>query len=105
MLAKAKNVVPCLGCSLGPVRHDYIFLFFKKTYIHIYNLYSILKTSKHLVLLVRQLHRVSPALLPLGHEFEPHLLHRHDVPVSELWPTGVWLVPGRHLAIYRRAAD
>jgi hypothetical protein len=29
-----------------------------------YNLYSILKTSEHDVLLVRQLHPVSPALLP-----------------------------------------
>jgi hypothetical protein len=27
------------------------------------------------------------------------------VPGPELWPTGVWLVPGRHLAIYRRATD
>jgi hypothetical protein len=42
MLAKAKNVVPCLGCSSArsarPARHDY-FLFYKKTYIH-YNSYS-----------------------------------------------------------------
>jgi hypothetical protein len=29
--------------SAGPARHDYIFLFYKKTYIHIYNLYLILK--------------------------------------------------------------
>jgi hypothetical protein len=48
--------------SAGPARHDYIF-YFKKTYIHIYNLYSILKTFEHDVLLVRQLHPVSPALL------------------------------------------
>jgi hypothetical protein len=44
-------------------------------YIHIYNLYSILKISEHDVLLVRQLHPVFPALVPLGHEFEPHLMH------------------------------
>jgi hypothetical protein len=52
-----------------------IFFILQKTYIHIYNLYLILKTSEHYVLLVRQLHPVSPALLPSGHEFEPHLLH------------------------------
>jgi hypothetical protein len=53
-----------------------IFLFYKKTYIPIYNLYSILKTSYHDVLLVRQFHPLSPALLPSGHGFESHLLHR-----------------------------
>jgi hypothetical protein len=36
-----------------------------------YNLYSILQTPDHDVLLVRQLHPVSPALLPLGRGFEP----------------------------------
>jgi hypothetical protein len=48
MFARAKNVVPCFGYSLdrsaGPARHDYIFIL-QKMYIHIYNLYSILKTS------------------------------------------------------------
>jgi hypothetical protein len=33
-------------------------------YIHIYNLYSILKTSEYDDVLVRQLHPVSPVLLP-----------------------------------------
>jgi hypothetical protein len=70
MLARAKNVVPCLavasGHSGGPTRHDYIFYFTKK-YIHIYNLYSILKISADDVLLVRQLHPMYLALLPLGH--------------------------------------
>jgi hypothetical protein len=47
-----------LARSVGPVRHDYIFLFYKKRkYI-----YSILKTFEHDVLLVRQLHPVSLAL-------------------------------------------
>jgi hypothetical protein len=40
-----------------------------------YNLYSILKTLDHDVLLVRRLHFVSPALLPSELGFEPHLLH------------------------------
>jgi hypothetical protein len=40
-----------------------------------YNLYSILKTIDHDVLLVRRLHSLSHALLPLGLGFEPHLLH------------------------------
>jgi hypothetical protein len=40
-----------------------------------YNLYSILKIRKHDVLLVRQLHLVSHALLPSEHEFESHYLH------------------------------
>jgi hypothetical protein len=78
MLARPKNVVPCLAvasaCSAGPTRHDYIFFYFTKTYIHIDNLYLILKTFEHDVLLVRQLHLVSPALLPSGHVFESHLL-------------------------------
>jgi hypothetical protein len=39
--------------SAGPVRHDYIFLFYKKSYIHMYNLYSILKALEHHVLLAR----------------------------------------------------
>jgi hypothetical protein len=97
------------------VRSDtIIFFILQKTYIHVYNLYSILKTSEHDVVLVRQLHPVSHALLPSGHEFEPYLLHRfltfyadlikwadgltgwsgtvsrrHDVPGPELWPAGV----------------
>jgi hypothetical protein len=41
-----------------------------------YNLYSILKTPEHDVLLIRQFHQVSPTLFPSGHRFEPHLLHR-----------------------------
>ena len=41
-----------------------------------YNLYSILKTIECDVLLVRWLHLVSPALLPSGCRFKPHLLHR-----------------------------
>jgi hypothetical protein len=52
--------------SVGPAWHDYIFYFTKKSYIHMYNLYLILKTSEHDVLLVRRLHPVSPALLPSG---------------------------------------
>jgi hypothetical protein len=36
---------------------------------------SILKISEHDVLLVRQLYRVSPALLPSRHGFKPHLLY------------------------------
>jgi hypothetical protein len=42
-----------------------------------YNLYSILKTLEHGVILVRRLHPLSPTLLSLlGRRFEPHLLHR-----------------------------
>jgi hypothetical protein len=84
------------------------FLFYKKTYIHIYDLYSILKTFEHDILLVRQLYLVSPALLLSVHGFEPQLLHcfgRHDVTGPELWPAGVWPMPGHRLAIYRRATD
>jgi hypothetical protein len=40
-----------------------------------YNLYSILKTLDHDVLLIRRLHLVSPTLLSLGRGFEPYLLH------------------------------
>jgi hypothetical protein len=47
-----------------------------------YNLYSILKTPEHDLLLVRRLHSMSPALLPSGRWFEPHIVHnesaRHD---------------------------
>jgi hypothetical protein len=60
--------------SAGSVRHDY-FLFYKKIYIHMYILYSILQTLEHDVLLVRQLHPVSSSLLPLGCGFKPHMLH------------------------------
>jgi hypothetical protein len=28
-----------------------------------------------------------------------------SMPGLELWPAGVWPVPGRRLAIYRRATD
>jgi hypothetical protein len=38
-------------------------------YIHIYNLNSIFKTSDHDVLLIRQLHPVSLALLPSEYGF------------------------------------
>jgi hypothetical protein len=61
--------------SAGSARHDYIFFILQKRYIHIYNLYLILKISDLDVLLVRPLHLVSLALLLLGHGFEPHLLH------------------------------
>jgi hypothetical protein len=40
-----------------------------------YYLYSILKTLKHDILLVRWLHSVSFVLLPSGCGFKPHLLH------------------------------
>jgi hypothetical protein len=40
-----------------------------------YNLYLILKTLNHDVLLVRWLYSVSPTLLPLGLGFEPYLFH------------------------------
>jgi hypothetical protein len=42
--------------SVGPAHHNYIFLLYKKSYIHIYSLYSILKTPEHDVQLVRQVH-------------------------------------------------
>jgi hypothetical protein len=62
--------------STGPARHDYLFLYFtKKMYIHIYNLYSILKTFDHDVLLVKQLHLLSLVFLSSRHRFKPHLLH------------------------------
>jgi hypothetical protein len=38
------------------------------------NLYSILKTAEPDVSLVRRLHPMSPALLPSGRVFKPHLL-------------------------------
>jgi hypothetical protein len=41
-------------------RYDYIFFILQKTYIHMYNLYSILKTYEHDVLLVRRLHQCLP---------------------------------------------
>jgi hypothetical protein len=43
---------------------------------HGYSPSSILKTSMHDVLLVRQLYQVSLVLLPSRHGFEPHLFHR-----------------------------
>jgi hypothetical protein len=46
-----------------------------------YNLYSISRTPKHDVLLVRRLHSMSPALLPSGHWFEPHILHNESASV------------------------
>jgi hypothetical protein len=49
--------------SAGPACHDYIFYFTKKTYIHMYNLYSILKTHEHDALLIRRVDLVFPTLL------------------------------------------
>jgi hypothetical protein len=71
-----------------------IFFILQKTYIHIYNLDSILKTYEHNVILVRQLYSMSPALLPLGHGFEPHLLHHFVTFYVDLikWADGL----GRH---------
>jgi hypothetical protein len=56
-----------------------------------YNLYSILITPKHDILLVRQLHPVSSDLLPSGCGFEPHLLHRFLIFCPDLtkWPDGL----------------
>jgi hypothetical protein len=77
-----------------------IFFILQKTYIHtyIYNSYLILKTSEHEhdVLLVRQLHPASPALLPSGHEFEPHLLHCFLIFYADLikWADGLTGWPG-----------
>jgi hypothetical protein len=64
-------------------------------YIYIYNLYAILKTSKHYVLLVRQFHLVSSALLPLGHGLEPHILHRFLTFYADLikWADGLTAWP------------
>jgi hypothetical protein len=75
VLARTKNDVSCLGCSLGPLCWSgstrlYI-LFLQKMNIHIYNLYLILKIFEYNVLLVRQLHLVSFALLPSRHGFKP----------------------------------
>jgi hypothetical protein len=44
--------------------------------MHMFNLYSILKTPEYDVLLLRKLHLVSPALVPSGRGFEHHFLHR-----------------------------
>jgi hypothetical protein len=62
----------------------------------VYNLYSILKTPDHNVLLVRRLHLVSPALLPLGHGFEAHHLHRFLTLYADLTkrPNGLKGRPG-----------
>jgi hypothetical protein len=65
-------------------RPDTIIFFIKKTYIHIYNLYSILKTFEQDVLLVRQLHPLFPALVPSGHGFEPHLMYRFLIFYADL---------------------
>jgi hypothetical protein len=58
--------------------------------MHIYNLYLILKTFENDVLLVRQLHPVSLALLSSGHGFELHLLHRFLIFYADLikWVDG-----------------
>jgi hypothetical protein len=52
-----------------------IFLFYKKSYIHMYNIYSIFKTLDYDVLLVIRLHSMSSTLLSSGFGFKPHLLH------------------------------
>jgi hypothetical protein len=72
-------------------RLNYIFLFYKKSYIHKCNLYYILKTPEHDVLLIRRLHPVSPALLPLERGFEPRVLHRFLIFYANLtkWPDGL----------------
>jgi hypothetical protein len=73
--------------SASQARHDYIFLFYKKSYIHMYNLYLILKTPECDVLLVRWLHLVSPVLLPSGRAGSNP--GRRVVRRLELRPTGV----------------
>jgi hypothetical protein len=60
--------------SADSARHDYIFFILQKNRIYMYNLYSILKTIYHDVLLVRRLHLVSPALLPSGLGFEQEVV-------------------------------
>jgi hypothetical protein len=64
-------------------------------YIHIYNLYSILKISEHNVLLVRQLHPATLVLLPTRHGLEPHLLHHFLTFYTHLieWADGLTGVP------------
>jgi hypothetical protein len=44
--ASCRACAVALARSAGPTQHDYIFfLFYKKSYIHMYNLYSILKNT------------------------------------------------------------
>jgi hypothetical protein len=59
--------------SADPARHDYIFYFTKLVYTYIQFIFNN-KNINHDVLLVRWLHLVSPALLPSGLGFKPHLL-------------------------------
>jgi hypothetical protein len=56
-----------------------------------YNLYSILKTTEHDVLLVRRFYLVSLTLLSSGRVFEPHLMHRFLTFYADLikWPDGL----------------
>jgi hypothetical protein len=54
----------CLGRSADPGRYGYFF--YKISYLYTYNLYLILKTVDHDVLLVIRLYSVFPALLPSG---------------------------------------
>jgi hypothetical protein len=61
--------------SADPARYDYIFFILQNSYIHIYNLYSILKVINHDVLLVIWLYSLSPTLLPSELGFKLHLLH------------------------------
>jgi hypothetical protein len=101
MLARAKNACRAWAVasarSAGSARYYYIFLILQKTYIHIYNLYSILKTSEHNVLLVRQLHPVYLVLHPWGHGFELHLLHRFLIFYADLikWFDGLTAGPAQ----------
>jgi hypothetical protein len=61
-------------------------------YINTYNLCF----TGYDVLLVRRLHLVSPALLPSGRGFKPHLLHRFLTFHADLtkWPDGLMGRPG-----------
>jgi hypothetical protein len=81
--------------SAGPVRHDYIFYFTKNVYTYIQFIFNI-KTLKHDVLLIRQRHPVSSALLPSGHGFKPLLLHHFFNIYVDLvkWDDGLTGWPG-----------
>jgi hypothetical protein len=66
-----------------------------------YNLYSILKTPRHEVLLVRRLHPVSPTLLPSVCGFKPHILHHFLTFYVDLtkWPDGLMSRPGQQTGV------
>jgi hypothetical protein len=59
--------------SASPTQHDY-FLFYKKSYVHMYNLYSLLYTPEHNVLLVRQLRLAPPFFHQVVGSSPPHAL-------------------------------